>query len=163
MDLAALHDAQREVSSADFPTGLTESVRPTDEDENNKPRGPTGCQGAPCLAVFARRGTLSPIPTPTMQPCRKKPILKKPTPRNLLSKNKEQRTRVSCSQARTLPRVLRQNQACKLLKRRKRLAGRLCGDGRTCGLYANHSIFKRAEAADTSLVQGDWNARREVD
>src|SRR5580704_7442354 len=80
-------------------------------------------------------------------------------------KNKEQRTRVRCSPACTLPQVLRQVKpyALKLLvERQKTLTGRFAADRRAGGLNANHSIFKRAEAADTSLVNGDRAARGEI-
>src|SRR5579864_6195477 len=54
------------------------------------------------------------------------------------------------------------NQANLLVERQKSLASALAGDRGARGLNANHSIFKRAEAADTSLVQGNRNCRREV-
>src|SRR5271156_420625 len=49
-----------------------------------------------------------------------------------------------------------------LVEGQKSLASDFAGDRSTCRLNANHSIFKRAEAADTRLVGGNRNARRIV-
>src|SRR5579863_54133 len=46
-----------------------------------------------------------------------------------------------------------------LVERQKSLASSLRADRRARGLHANHGIFKRAEAADASLVQGHRNRR----
>src|SRR5579863_10690505 len=51
---------------------------------------------------------------------------------------------------------------CLVVQRGQTLAGVLAGDRATRGLHTNHSIFIRAEAADTGLVSRNRNAGREV-
>src|ERR1700741_2732491 len=79
------------------------------------------------------------------------------------AKLKEQRTRVRCSLAGTLPQVLRQSQNLQLLvERQKSLANGVCANCCPRGRPAHHGLVKRAEPPDPSLVHSNRTRRRVV-